>query len=198
MNLLAADIGGTKSWLCLYQVDHENNQTVIFEQIYSSLDFTNVNHLLDQFLENPKTKNIKISHMYLALPGLVNKRHAKLTNLDWSLDADALQFRYSIETVSFINDFEAAALGISTISEADYTILNIGKSRDKTVKVVTGAGTGLGIAWLNYEKDRYLANASEGEHLDFAPISKQQILLLEFLMKDYSMYPMNDFFLMRV
>ena len=124
--------------------------------------------------------------MCLALPGVVTGQCAGLTNLGWQLDASELKSFFSIDYVHFINDFEAAALGVSTLTDSDYITLNEGESKDKAIKVVTGAGTGLGLAWLNYKQDRYLANASEGGHIDFAPNTAQQIALLEKLMSVYS------------
>jgi glucokinase len=107
-----------------------------------------------------------------------------LTNLDWILDAMSLQSRSSIKTVIFINDIEAAALGSSRLTIDSYIILNNTQPQDKAIKVVTG--TGLDLAWLNYEKDHCYANTSEGGHLDFAPVTIQQISLLKELMSIYS------------
>ena len=184
--LLAADIGGTKSWLCLYDKKHESNQIVLFEKIYQSQHFTNATKLIERFLQDANAQDIKISHMCLALPGIVTEQYARLTNLEWTLDAKDLRSRFSAESVTFMNDFEAAALGVSTLASKDYITLNDAQSQDKAIKVVTGAGTGLGLAWLNYEKGRYFANASEGGHVDFAPVTKQQISLLEELMSHHS------------
>ena len=193
MNILAADIGGTKSWLCLAKVDEKGKQDVLFEQLYQSQDFTNATHLLEHFLQEASTVSLKVSlkislkihRMCLALPGVVTDRKAGLTNLDWQLDADHLALKFSIDQVTFINDFEAAALGVSTLTQKDLIILNKAQAEEKAVRVVTGAGTGLGLAWLNYAHGGYRANATEGGHIDFAPVTTQQVDLLKFLMKDY-------------
>lgn len=192
MNILAADIGGTKSWLSLVATDAENlgnekgNQTILFEQRYLSNNFSDATALLTQFLRDASAQELKIERMCLALPGVVTEKTSSLTNLDWQLDADNLRETFSIDHIQFINDFEAAALGVRTLDPNDYITLNEGTPEDKAVKVVTGAGTGLGMAWLNYKQDNYYANTSEGGHIDFAPVTTQQIALLEKLMGNYS------------
>lgn len=192
MNILAADIGGTKSWLCLKAIGDLNSdtekQTVLFEHIYPSNDFSDATALLKRFLKDASAQELKIERMCLALPGVVTGQNASLTNLDWKLDSNDLKETFSIDHVNFINDFEAAALGVRTLSPNDYITLHRGRPEDKAIKVVTGAGTGLGMAWLSYDhkQSTYIANTSEGGHIDFAPVTAQQIALLEKLMGIYS------------
>lgn len=184
-NILAADIGGTKSWLALVQVDESVQQRIINEKIYSSTAFKDATELLETFIKDSAAQNLTISSMVLALPGIVTQDNAALTNLDWQLDRWELSKSFSIENVTFINDFQAAALGVNTLSRADYITLNEGQATVGGIKVVTGAGTGLGMAWLNDEDGRYQANSTEGGHIDFAPTSHQQIELLQDLFAEY-------------
>lgn len=185
MKLLAADIGGTKSWMCLSTIDAEGHQGILFEHIYQSLEFDNANDLLARFIADAGATNLKIDKMCLALPGVVSKRKASLTNLDWELDADTLENDFSIDHVCFINDFAAAALGVSTLDVSECITLNAGNPIEKCTKVVTGAGTGLGLAWLNFVDGRYHPNATEGGHIDFAPTSSHQVALFEMLLDEH-------------
>lgn len=186
MNVLAADIGGTKSWICLARVATSGELHILFEHIYQSQNYKNASFLLKQFLQDASAEKLSINHMCLALPGITGKQTAKLTNLDWQLDAVQLKQEFLVDQVSFVNDFEAAALGISTLNKHDYITLNKGKFIEKGIKVVTGAGTGLGLSWLNYIHGHYRANSTEGGHIDFAPVNPQQIALLKTLQQSYS------------
>lgn len=197
MKIIAADIGGTKSWLCLAELEtHANGDhnkalsdiepKILFEHIYPSNGFSNATKLLETFLKDASALDEQIDRMCLALPGVVTEDQAGLTNLDWQLDREALEKYFSIDQVCFINDFEAAALGVTTLTEDDYVTLNEGNPEDNAVKVVTGAGTGLGVSWLNYVGGRYHSNPSEGGHIDFAPVNQQQMVLLNSLLKEYS------------
>lgn len=185
MKLLAADIGGTKSWMCLSTVDADGNQGIVFEHIYQSLKFDHVCALLERFISDAGVTGLKIDKMCLALPGVVGNRKAQLTNLDWELNAEVIEANFLVDHVCFINDFAAAALGISTLEASECITLNKGEPACNETKVVTGAGTGLGLAWLNYIDGNYHANATEGGHIDFAPTSTLQIALLEILLKEY-------------
>ncbi|MCK5902691.1 MAG: glucokinase [Cocleimonas sp.] len=185
MNFLAADIGGTKSWLCLVQENDEGESKILSEQIYSSSHFSNATRLLEAFLEDIDI-SLTINKACLALPGVIKGKQATLTNLNWSLDADDLKNKFSIDQLHFINDFEAAALGVGTLVSSDCITLNDAETDVQATKVVTGAGTGLGLAWLTVAHQRHYAHASEGGHIDFAPTSTQQIALLAFLLKNYS------------
>lgn len=184
--ILAADIGGTKSHLCLARLDDSTRQpTILCEDIYASVDFNNANELIAHFLEACPVKSNEINLMCLALPGVVTKDRCSLTNLDWHLEREALQDYFTIEQVIFINDFAAASLGILTLKPADYTVINTGQTKHHGIKVVTGAGTGLGLAWLHHDDQQYRSNATEGGHIDFAPTTLQQIALLKSLMKTF-------------
>jgi len=75
----------------------------------------------------------------------------------------------------FVNDFMVSAYGASTLLYKDVTIL--GTSGDahvdegaKTIKLVIGPGTGLGVGVLSKNKsgDLYQPMPSEGGHVDFA------------------------------
>lgn len=194
MKLIAADIGGTKSWLCLCDIDlgldsafSARHAKVQYEQIYQSADFSDFSELLTHFLQNAGLHNaLALDVMCLALPGVIEQGHARLTNLDWVLDAKKLQDDYNIAKVIFTNDFQAAAMGVLTLEKQDYIVLNPAQSDEKGVTVVTGAGTGLGMAWMIGAENPVQLFATEGGHCDYAPTNDEQIKLLKFLLRQHS------------
>lgn len=181
MEIIAGDIGGTKSWLARVAEDEGLNRPPRYEQVYASSDFADMGSLLRRFMQDAQFAAPPV-RMVLALPGAIRGRQVSLTNLDWVLDADALQAEFSIAEVRFINDFEAAAEGVATLTAADCIVLNAQPVRDGGVRAITGAGTGLGLAWMMAERDgQYRAWPSEGGHIDFAPADARQARLLEFV-----------------
>ena len=56
------------------------------------------------------------------------------------------------------------------------------REHTESVRVVAGAGTGLGVAWLSWQNGAYAVHPSEGGHMDFAPVDDIQALLLRHLM----------------
>lgn len=183
--ILAADIGGTKSHLCLGQRDGDKETIILHEKIYASSSFDNATDLITTFLKICPDNELDIRLMCLALPGIVHAGRCSLTNLDWQLDSKQLEAEFDIEQVIFINDFEAAALGVLGLTARDYIVLNQGQPKQNSIKVVTGAGTGLGLAWLHHNQDRYWSNPTEGGHMDFSPNTDQQIALLKNLMQSF-------------
>ncbi len=181
MEIIAGDIGGTKSWLVRVAENEGLNHPPRYDQVYASTDFADMGSLLRRFMRDAQF-TAPPERMVLALPGAIRGRQVRLTNLDWTLDADALQAEFGVAEVRFINDFEAAAEGVATLIAADCIALNAQPVEDGGVRVITGAGTGLGLAWMMAERDgQYRAWPSEGGHIDFAPANPRQMRLLEFV-----------------
>lgn len=185
MAFIAGDIGGTKSWLAWVGSDSAGEQQLLFEKVYASADFASVESLLQQFMQDAQL-NSPLDMMILAVPGPVLNQRTALTNLAWTLDAPELQQALGIPGVRIVNDFQAAAAGVATLTDADVIALNPGVSETGGVRVVTGAGTGLGLAFMLPDAGgHYQSFATEGGHVDFAPANAMQARLLEYLRVRY-------------
>jgi Glucokinase len=189
MEIIAGDIGGTKSWLVWVVGDAYASQKVRFEHVYASADFSDMGALLQRFMHDAAVGRAPDS-LTLALPGVVQNKQAPLTNLDWRLDADQLAAQLSIPAVHFLNDFQAAAVAVETLTAADTCVLNVGQAQAGGIRAITGAGTGLGLAWMQADaRGVYQPFASEGGHADFAPANAQQDALLSFVRSGWAMVP---------
>lgn len=181
MELIAGDIGGTKSRLAWVMSAPEGEVKLRFEKVYASADFVSADALLKQYIDDARTE-VKPDALWLALPGALNEQRTNLTNLKWRLDAAELRQATGISTVRFINDFQAAAAGVATLTARDMLVLNPQSVESGGVRAITGAGTGLGLAFmLTDATGRYQSYATEGGHIDFAPRNAQQTRLLEHL-----------------
>jgi glucokinase len=185
MELIAGDIGGTKSWLAWVAVARDGAQRHRFEKVYASADFASAEALLHQFVADAKTA-LAPDRLILALPGPLHAQRVTLTNLEWTLDAVQMQAALGIAEVRFINDFQAAAAGVATLTSADVVALNPHPAEPEGVRAITGAGTGLGLAFMLPDASgRYQSFATEGGHTDFAPANAMQARLLERLRARY-------------
>jgi len=185
MELIAGDIGGTKSWLAWVAGAPDGAQQLRFERVYPSAEFATADDLIRRFIADARQKAVP-ERLLLALPGALHAQHTTLTNLDWTLDAAAMRASLGIAGVRFINDFQAAAAGVATLSPADAVALNPRPAEPGGVRAVTGAGTGLGLAFMLADADgRYRSFATEGGHVDFAPANAMQARLLEKLRAEY-------------
>lgn len=185
MEIIAGDIGGTKSWLAWLTSMSEEEPQLRFERCYASADFASADNLLRRFVADAGMTD-PADVLLLALPGALAGQRAKLTNLDWTLDAAALQVALGIGRVHFINDFQAAAAGVATLTDADVVALNAIQPKSDGVRAITGAGTGLGLAFmLADERGACQSFATEGGHIDFAPANAMQMRLLAHLSEKY-------------
>lgn len=182
MELIAGDIGGTKSWLVWMR---DGAGAPRFEKVYRSADFASGEALLNHFMAEAGQPQ-RPDGLTLALPGPLDARRVTLTNLDWTLDADALGAALAISRVQFVNDFQAQAAGVATLGADDVLTLNDTPARAGGVRAITGAGTGLGLAFMTADEDgHYISHATEAGHADFAPANAVQGRLLDHLRKRY-------------
>lgn len=181
MNLVAGDIGGTKSQLAWVRGDTGRSH---FERVYASDAFASVNDLLRQFIADAG-EAAPPTQLLLAVPGPVDGQCSRLTNLDWTLDAAALGQCFGGATVRLVNDFEAAAAGVTALAPEERLALNPRAVETDAPCVVTGAGTGLGLAFIVGGVHAPRIFPSEGGHSDFAPADARQTRLLDMLRARY-------------
>jgi glucokinase len=173
--ILAGDIGGTKTLLALFE-----RTTARFEERYSSPDFGDFASLLERFLSDAKTAlgtSKKIQRACLGIAGPVTDQHVQVTNLPWEIDARALERRFGIAQIRLINDFAAAAHGIDALAEKDYVTLQEGEHVREAPRLVIGAGTGLGAAYMIWDGRMHRAVPGEGGHAGFSPANEEQAAL---------------------
>lgn len=172
---IAGDIGGTKTLLALCEADV---RAPVFERRYSSHDHADFPSLLGQFLEDARSelgKRVQAERACFGIAGPVLGDHVKVTNLPWEIDARALERVFEISRVRLLNDFAAAAHGIEALEEDDLVTLQPGEPVAGAPRVVLGAGTGLGVAYMVTDNARYRVIAGEGGHAGFAPADEDQV-----------------------
>ncbi|MBK7354061.1 MAG: glucokinase [Nitrosomonas sp.] len=181
--IIYGDIGGTKTILRLARVQNDD-LSLVQEQRYTSQAYQHLDEIISDFLANqPDAGAVSkaISVACFAIAGPIVEQQARLTNLPWLINAADLSQRFTIPQVKLINDFEATALGVEKLTQQDLEVLQIGKESKTGMRVVLGAGTGMGVAWIAHIGCRYIPIPTEAGHIDFAPTSDLQIELLNFL-----------------
>jgi glucokinase len=185
MILLAGDIGGTKTLLQLSRCS-PGGLEVLHEKRYASAEYGEFLALASQFVEESfQLTGVRPSRACFGVAGPVNGREAKTTNLPWTLNADALEACLKIERVRLINDFQSVGYGVDALKNEDIVTLQHGIERPHETRVIIGAGTGLGQAFLVWQGEHYEIVASEGGHADFAPADDDQVELLRYLRRRY-------------
>jgi glucokinase len=177
MKILSGDIGGTHSRLALCEVEGGKVRRVI-EAIYDSRRFESLAQIARAFITEHQ---IEVDTACFGVPGPVQGRRAKVTNLPWEVDADELERNLGIDDVYLLNDLEANAHGLATLTEYDFRELRAGAPGAVGNAGLLAAGTGLGEAGLFWDGLRHRPWACEGGHTDFAPADDDELDLLRFL-----------------
>jgi glucokinase len=174
--ILAADVGGTKCLLQVLEPDGARFRTVV-ERRYESALYPSFESVLREFLANAGP----VDFGCLAVAGPVLAGKARVTNLLWDIDAQALAQTFGARGFLLVNDFYAVAAGVPHLEAADFELL-LDRPRSQTGPIaILGAGTGLGEALVVPEKDGWTVIPSEGGHTDFAPADQRQDGLLRHL-----------------
>jgi len=179
---LAGDIGGTKVLLAL--VDETGR--IHAERRLASADFSTFDALLGEFLRG-NAATLDGGCLAVAGPVADDGRSATITNLPWIIDAAALEREFAIApgSLRLVNDFAGAAMGVTVTAPDQLVTLQAGEPDPAGVKLVVGAGTGLGMAVLLPEGSGWRVLPSEGGHVGFAPADATQARIWSALMEQH-------------
>jgi glucokinase len=177
MKILSGDIGGTNSRLALCEVDGGKVRRVV-ESIYDSRRYESLAQIARDFITE---QQLEVETACFGVPGPVQGRRAKVTNLPWEVDADELERNLGIDSVFLLNDLEANAHGLATLTDFDFRELRAGAAGAVGNAGLLAAGTGLGEAGLFWDGMRHRPFACEGGHTDFAPGDDDELELLRWL-----------------
>ncbi|WP_244072438.1 glucokinase [Nitrosomonas sp. PY1] len=183
-HIFYGDIGGTKTLLQLAKID-DAGVDVVLTRKYSSQEYISFVDMVKDFLQHAEI-NPTISAACFAVAGpVIDHQKAKLTNLNWVIDSSEIAAQCSLPQVMILNDFEAAALGIDALSSHDLEVLQIGLAHPLGMRVILGAGTGMGVSWSAWVDGRRHPFSSEAGHIDFAATDDLQIDLWKALQKKF-------------
>ena len=177
--ILAGDIGGTKAQLALF-ASGSAPRSPATEDRFPTHGSPSLEAILRGFLEQAGARPTRC---VLGIAGPVHDNTCITTNLPWHVDGAQLSAALGAP-VTLLNDLEATAHGLSTLSGDDLQVLQPGISTTGN-RALIAAGTGLGEAILMWDGSRWLPMASEGGHTDFAPRDQLEDDLLHWLRGKY-------------
>ncbi|CAM4109585.1 glucokinase [Gillisia limnaea] len=181
-NVLAADVGGTKTNLSLYQVSDGMLQP-LKQKSYVTKDHSSFQEIVKKF----KNEDLpEIDSLCLGVAGPVNEGVVKGTNFPWIIDKKEIGKELSIKNVEIINDMEANAFGLGALDDSDFVEIRKG-SEVAGNAVIISPGTGLGEAGLFWDARAYHPFATEGGHSEFSPRNEFDADLWRFLQGKYGL-----------
>jgi len=185
--VLAGDIGGTNSRFALFR---DERRSPIFERTYPSAGYATFELAVVAFLRDAGAALGGDAHparACLGVAGPVAGGASRVTNLPWFVDASRIAQQANIPEVTLVNDFQAAAYGVTLLGPEHLFPLGGGKRNPTGPVAVLGPGTGLGEAFLIWchATQSYEVVPSEGGHADFAPRTPLEAGLLAYLAARY-------------
>ncbi len=175
--LLAGDIGATTTRLALVSAE-AGPRRFVAEQEFHSADFKGLQPIVEAFLTS-SGKRPSSACFDVAGPVIAGRAH--LTNLPWDLEEAALCRDLGLDRITLLNDLEAIAHAVPHLQPGETAEVNAGCAVAHSPIAVLAPGTGLGEAFLIWSGQDYIACASEGGHVDFAPTNQVQADLWKFL-----------------
>ena len=134
--ILAGDIGGTKANLALFSDDlnapagRKNDRCAepwLALARYRSQDFNGLGAIIEKFLQDlGDQRPSAICAACFGIAGPVFGNRTETTNLPWVVDGGELGHRFSIASLSLLNDLVATAEGISALRDDEFAVLNEG------------------------------------------------------------------------
>lgn len=174
---LVGDIGGTKVLLALADDDGQLSG----QRRLASVDFSSFDALLAAYCRDTAPATIQGGCLAVAGPIAADGRSAKITNLPWTIEAATLEAGFRLGRLVLVNDFAAVAAGVRTIAAENLHVLQPGSPSAAGLRLVIGAGTGLGVAALVGER----ILPSEGGHIAFGPTDDVQARIWSALMAQH-------------
>ena len=177
--ILAGDVGGTKTLLEVGFLQ-EGRWQPVFCGRYAAINYPNLSYLIEAFLQEwavQRQPQDKITRACFGVAGPSFANRVQMTHLGWTVDGDAIGTEFDIPNVLIVNDFAAAARGVELLQDTDLVVLQSGEPVSAAPRLVIGAGTGLGIAYLIWTGDHYQVIAGEAGHAGFSPTTLEQVEL---------------------
>jgi len=172
--ILAGDVGGTKTNLGLFR--RVGGRLVSSrEESFSSQEFPSLEAMIAEFLSHGRQK---VDRAAVGVAGPVVGGRSHVVNLRWPVHAKRLAHSLGLTHADVLNDLEANAWGIPELSARRLLNLTPGQRPGTGNAALIAAGTGLGMAILFRDGERFRPSASEGGHQEFAPRDDMEIELL--------------------
>ncbi len=168
--LLLADIGGSKSRFALANPAGRPERIRIIDNNTAA----DLETAVARYLAETGTRPLGA---ILAVAAPIDGDEVVLTNRAWRFRRSELAARLGLSRLLVVNDFEAIAWAVPELGSGETRLLGPALLPRGGTKVVLGPGTGLGVAALVQDGERWRALPSEGGHASFGPQSADEVEL---------------------
>ncbi|MCK0198491.1 glucokinase [Ancylobacter sp. 6x-1] len=177
-SLIAADIGGTNSRLALVGPNGEP----LDMRIHRNDAFPTIEAMIETDLAL-RAAVPPVRGAVLAVAGPIDGDEVRLTNRDWHFSRPALAGHFGWDHLSVLNDFEALAYGVPSVTAGDLFTVNTGRPAPGAPVLVCGPGTGFGSAALLNIEGRAVVARGEGGMMRLGATNASEARLLAHLVR---------------
>lgn len=170
MKIVAVDLGGTHARFAIAELHGDRRPSLGEPRKYRTADYPGLAAAWAAFASDERGTLPKAAS--IAIAGPVEGDLIRFTNNSWVIRPVTLGRELGLDDLCLFNDFAAmaAAVGVMLPSELAYLAGPEGPLPAEGVTTVIGPGTGLGVAQLLRRQGRNIVLATEGGHIDFAPL----------------------------
>ena len=186
MDLVAVDIGGTHARFAIASI--EDGAIALGEpETLHTEDHASFQTAWEDFRE--RRGGSLPPAVSMAIAGPVGGEVIRFTNNPWIIRPALVKAKLGVERFTIVNDFEAVAHAVARVGADQFRHL-AGPERplpERGTLSVLGPGTGLGVAHLWRDgSGGYRVQATEGGHIDFAPLDQIEDAMLARLRKRHN------------
>ncbi len=185
LDIVAIDIGGTHARFAIATLQGVAVVGLRAAWTARSADFPSLEEAWKAFAERLGAPPPRSAAIAIACP--VGGPILRLTNSPWTIVPASLPDTLGVDRMTLINDFAAVGFALAQLGDGDLKFL-CGPDRalpQEGVISLVGPGTGLGVAQLVRRGGASFVLATEGGHIDFAPLDPMEDALLQDLRPRY-------------
>lgn len=186
VDLVSVDIGGTHARFALATV-HDDGTIVLGDpETLHTDEYASFQTAWEDFRK--RMGGTLPPRVAMAIAGPVGSDVIRFTNNPWIIRPALIKQKLGVENYFLVNDFEAVAHAVARAPEEQFLHLagpDEPLTADGTISVL-GPGTGLGVAHLWRSGSDYRVQATEGGHIDFAPLDSIEDAILARLRKRHT------------
>ncbi|GAA4647561.1 glucokinase [Pontixanthobacter gangjinensis] len=185
--LVAVDIGGTHARFAIATIAADGAIVLGEPETLHTKDHASFQTAWEDFRE--RNGGTLPKAVAMAIAGPVGGDVIRFTNNPWIIRPALTKEKLGVDSFTIVNDFEAVAHAVARASEDQFIHLTGPKGALPATGRLTvlGPGTGLGVAHLYREPNgTYRVSATEGGHVDFAPLDSIEDAILARLRKRHN------------
>lgn len=180
---IIGDIGGTNARFAI-----AHNKQIKHVKIFRTKDHPNFKNALLEYQMYLQEVQVSYSRAVFAVAGPIEENSVDFTNSDWTLHLHELEQQLQC-ALTLMNDFAAQALAlrapelqlqalhIPDDSNEFMSESRINNTKNNTVRLIVGPGTGLGVAYSHGDQ----IIATEAGHITLASRNAQEFKIYQFL-----------------